>query len=302
MSVVGGQNATLSPPISDIVHDRRSSWSGETGGWDSFSAVMQKVDSSVTSASTDGESTPMAAGSRSPAVGPGSSQDSSPETRPISFKRSTGDLRALMTDDAGLITPPSSNLSSPPSPGMHNLPAEPMSPSPSPASTGESSPVRTISSDSTPDLSNIAVDVDPEERGRNTTPNSYKMLSNSYQEFVDPHRLHVILADAAQLDKFCFFQSPAVTPVEEPVYSRPSFLPGMSGHVSPSAYPFYSTTSSNSPRKTATPAQQYDSFQDAFGFPPVAMGNTANTPKASPPPFNDPRAWISQHSPSLAAK
>jgi hypothetical protein len=58
-----------------------------------------------------------------------------------------------------------------------------MSPS---LSTGESSPINTLSTESTPDLSAFPLQIDPDEhRGRPGFPaNSYKMLSNSYQEFV----------------------------------------------------------------------------------------------------------------------
>lgn len=192
-NIVGGQPATLSPPAATSSRERRSSWAGETSdSWDSFTAAMEQVTAIPTVPSTEGDSTPIATGSRSPATGPESSQESSPEARPLALKRSTGDLRALMRDGIENMTPPSSNTSSPASPERKQLPVEPMSPSPttSTASTGDSSPVRTVSSDSTPDLSNLSISVDPEEgRGRWMTPNNYKMLSNSYQEFVSRERL-----------------------------------------------------------------------------------------------------------------
>jgi hypothetical protein len=69
-----------------------------------------------------------------------------------------------------------------------------MSPSPSATSTGESSPINTISAESTPDLSTFPLQIDPDEhRGRPGFPaNSYKMLSNSYQEFVSPPPRRVV--------------------------------------------------------------------------------------------------------------
>ena len=102
-----------------------------------------------------------------------------------------------------------------------------------------------------------------------------------------------------------------MTPLEDPVYSRPSFM-ARSGHSSPQSFPFYTGTSA-SPRGTPTPTGQYDSAQDAFNFPPHVNANT--TPKASPPtgvapPHHHPgqtdtRAWAAQlhghNSPSLAA-
>ena len=184
MNVMGGQYATLAPEVT--AHERRSSWSGESESWDSFAAAMDHVEGEIGHTSTDGESTPVAPGSRSPMTkdnGQNSSQDSSPEGRPLDLKRSTGDLRALLANDSGVNTP-SSNLSSPPSPPPQKLPAV-TSPSTSAASTGESSPVNTVSSEGTPDLSNIAIHIDPEERGRTVTPNSYRTLSSAtYQEFV----------------------------------------------------------------------------------------------------------------------
>jgi hypothetical protein len=181
-------------------HERRRSWAGDYGEWDSFATVMENVEAGTGAerlanvnesleGSVDGDSTPTAAGSRSPAGAVAANEDSSPEGRPLQLKRSTGNLLALINQDSnGLMTPPASNLSSPPSPGLLNLPGRPMSPSPS-ASTCESSPVHTLSSDSTPDLAHLAVDIEPHNRGRPQNPNSYKILTNSYQEFVSGHGL-----------------------------------------------------------------------------------------------------------------
>lgn len=185
MNSFGGPHATLSPEAVSVGHERRSSWSGETGSWDSFSTEMERVEPEAALTSTDGETTPVASGSRSPTIDRSSSSDSSPEHRPLSLKRSIGDLRSLLTDGTGLITPPSST-SSPPSPTPRNLPVEPMS-SPSVASTGESSPVHTVSSDSNLELSNLSINWEPEERGRSMTPMGYKMLSHSYQKFASSY-------------------------------------------------------------------------------------------------------------------
>lgn len=178
MMIMAGGFATISPPITPQKppHERRSSWNGH----DSLNSISQTMNGDDTPHATDGETTPVAIGSRSPRVTE-SSTESSPESRPLTLKPSTGNLRALLADDAGSVTPPSSNLSSPHSPSI-GLPL-PMSPSvaSSTTSTGESSPVNTVSSDSTPDLANLAINIDPQERGRPTPP---KMLGNSYQEFV----------------------------------------------------------------------------------------------------------------------
>jgi hypothetical protein len=197
MNVFGGQFATLDVPSPDAdapAHERRRSWSGKSDSWESFSQAMgHAVEEAVQT--TDGDATPIAVGSRSPLIGHDSG-DSSPEQRSrplaarpssvdlqalVAARPSSGNLQALVTDDAGLITPPSSNLSSPPSPAGQ-LPGS-MSPS---LSTGESSPINTLSTESTPDLSAFPLQIDPDEhRGRPGFPaNSYKMLSNSYQEFV----------------------------------------------------------------------------------------------------------------------
>jgi len=163
-------------------HERRSSWSGVAGSWDSFTRAMEKFDDEpkTPQLSSDGDSTPIANGSQSPSVKAESSSDSSPDRASgrMSFKRSTGDLRALLDEDA-------SGTISPLSPGPVALPHPSMSPSSSITSTGESSPVTTVSTnDSGADLANLAIDVDPEQRGR-TMRQDYKMLNNdSYQDFV----------------------------------------------------------------------------------------------------------------------
>ncbi|KAK6908902.1 hypothetical protein I203_102908 [Kwoniella mangroviensis CBS 8507] len=304
MNVINGNYATLVAP--DMGHERRSSWNGQNNSWDSFSQAMEN--SASPSKSSSGDATPTA--HRSPKV-PEDEQESTPEHRPLTLKRSTGDLRKLMHDaenaDLGLMTPPSSNLSSPPTPTHAGLPAIPMSPAPS-ASTGESSPVETMSNESTPDLASLPIEIDPKQKDQK------KMLDTSYQEF---------------LDKFCFFQSPRMTPVElEPVYSRPSFVPSK-GDNSPNGFPFYGTGSNghNSPRNTPTPTRQYNSAQDAFNFNatprPTSAGHKQqqqkqNSDLSSPtnplghlaPGFHaspaDTRAWAQQihsstASPSLTA-
>ena len=192
MNVMGGQMATLSPPTAPSEHLRRSSWNGNNESWDSFAKAMEQFEDNVPTPqpSTNGESTPVA-GAQSPASQlNGNSSESSPERgRPLGFKRSTGDLRALLDaeDHTGLLTPPSSNLSSPPSPSMSALPSTqtPMSPSSSITSTGESSPVDTVSdNDSSVDLANLDIDVNPMDRGRSMNK-EFKMLNNgSYQDFV----------------------------------------------------------------------------------------------------------------------
>ncbi len=201
MNIVGGNYATTIPAPSPRQHERRRSWTGgENMGWSSFSdplpnetsgngSVNGAVDNEVRDQSTDGEATPVASGSRSPEtrLESDSSSASSPATKPLSLNRSSGNLQALVSssEENGLMTPPSSNLSSPPSPRPAGLPV-PASPSTSSTmtSTGESSPLNTYSSDSIPDLANLAIEIDPEERGRTMGGPSYKMLSNSYQEFV----------------------------------------------------------------------------------------------------------------------
>lgn len=176
MNVIGGQLATTSPM--DVAHERSSSWAGQAGSWDSFTQAMENVSHTPTLA--DGEITPVAPGSRSPAATRADDSDSSPERKPLGLKRSQSNLRDLMNENVGLMTPPPSNLSSPPSPAATELASVPMSPSPSLASTGESSPLNTISGNSTPDMSGLQIEVDPEERGRH----KHKDFRNSYQEFV----------------------------------------------------------------------------------------------------------------------
>ncbi|KAK4685288.1 hypothetical protein P7C73_g4862, partial [Tremellales sp. Uapishka_1] len=253
MFVQDGHHAS-EPIAPGMGHERRRSWGGQSGSWDSFATVMSKAaDSNDATPTRDGgDVTPTKA--RSP--------ESSPEQKPLSMKRSSGDLRSLVdTDSIGLMTPPSSNLSSPPSPALTILPAIPSSPSPS-GSTGESSPVNTISSDSIPDLAAI----NTEERGRTLNPNSYKQLSNNYQEF---------------LDKFCFFQSPSMTPsLDAPVYSRPSFVPQThSGYNSPNGFPFYPTPTGSTP----TPTRHLNPAHDGYDFP-------SSTPRSTPP-VDPPTLW-----------
>ena len=196
MNIVGGNYATILslPPR----HERRRSWTGgEKTEWSSFSSPLSsgkeigngtssELDSDHTVESVDGDLTPVAKGARSPELrlDSDSSSASSPENRPLTLKRSTTNLQALVSgDDSGILTPPSSTHSSPPSPRMDGLSLSP-SQSSAAASTGESSPVNTVSSDSIPDLANLDIEIDPDERGRTMGGSNYKMLSNSYQEFV----------------------------------------------------------------------------------------------------------------------
>ncbi|WWC73499.1 uncharacterized protein I206_107470 [Kwoniella pini CBS 10737] len=258
MNVVNGNYATLLSP--DAGHERRSSWNGDNSSWDSFAQAKGNHESPTKPSS--GDATPT--GHRSPQVAAEES-DVTPEHRPLTLKRSTGDLRKLMQEaedrDNGLMTPPSSNLSSPPTPTHTGLPAVPMSPSPS-ASTGESSPVETLSNESTPDLAALNIEVDPEK----------KMIRNeSYQNF---------------LDKFCFFQSPRMTPNEIDTVHRPSYI-NVSGDNSPKGFPFYGNTNDhNSPRNTPTPTRQYNSAQDAFGF---SATSKAHSPRPQHKPLDSPR-------------
>lgn len=266
MAVFAGGYATLAPPRPPA-HERRSSWNGQTDAWNSFAqaitaggATLEHEDNERTPIADAGDVTPVAAGSRSPKVTE-SSSDSSPETRPLTMKRSIPNLRALVdgNDDSGLLTPSSSDLSSPASPHQILAPMSPTSTS-STLSTGESSPVASPvtafnGEDSALDLANLAVQIDPNERGRSGPP---KMLSNSYQEF---------------LDKFCFFQSPRMTPnTEAPIYSRAPFMPN-SGSASPNGFPFYtsSTSSSLSSSTPTNPYGQYDSASDAFASVPSPL-------------------------------
>ncbi|WWC65672.1 uncharacterized protein I303_108293 [Kwoniella dejecticola CBS 10117] len=282
MNVVNGNYATLVTP--DAGHDRRSSWNGQNNSWDSFAQAMDTYESPTKSSS--GDATPTA--HRSPQVSADESV-ATPEHKPLTLKRSTGDLRKLMQEaedrDNGLMTPPSSNLSSPPTPIHTGLPTVPMSPSPS-ASTGDSSPIETLSNDSTPDLAALDIEIDPEKK---------MIRSESYQNF---------------LDKFCFFQSPRMTPNEiDPVY-RPSYI-NVSGDNSPSGFPFYGHNHDhNSPRNTPTPTRQYNSAQDAFGFnatpkphSPIPQNRPMESPRGNPLAHlgsgfhaapTDPRAWAQQ--------
>ena len=213
MQMVAGHPATLSPPQASTDHNRAASWSGvRNGSWESFPSSMDRLDAhgapgapdsapssrdgsvdsfvqyrdtSTPKPPSDGESTPVA-GSRSPINLPESdgSSGSSPVSRPLSFKRSTGDLQALRLAAGEESTeedpmPSSSNLSSPPYPrlGLPNI-MDLGSPSAS-ASTGESSPVNTVSADgSVVDLTAMDIQVDPLERGRSLA------LDERYQELV----------------------------------------------------------------------------------------------------------------------
>ncbi|ORX37920.1 putative phosphatase regulatory subunit-domain-containing protein [Kockovaella imperatae] len=289
MNVMGGQLATLAPPEADSDHIRSASWSGsKTGSWESFSKAVEKLDTDgapgapaassddtsdmsgyespdTTRVASDGDSTPLA-GSRSPVGLPEDGSEgegsggSSPVSRPLTLKRSTGNLQALRdaaeqdsTETEEESTPLSSNLSSPPSPRM-GLPntLELGSPSPS-ASTGDSSPVNTMSMDSSvADLTNLDHDNDPSvERGRSLD------LDQRYQELIE---------------KFCFFRSPGATPMEENAYNQPFRNPrtqfSTSGSNSPSGY-FYpgngGPNRNRSPRSTPTP-QEYNHEADAFRF------------------------------------
>ncbi|OCF46087.1 hypothetical protein I317_00177 [Kwoniella heveanensis CBS 569] len=279
MNVMAGNYATLSPP-EDMGHERRSSWNGQNNSWDSFSQAMDKNAEGLTP-KADGDATPVAHASRSPNVG-AEEQVETPEHKPLTLKRSTGDLRKLMRDaeesDTGLMTPPSSNLSSPPTPLHANLPPIPMSPAPS-TSTGESSPVETMSNESTPDLSGGPIEVNSGGRGRFGDGNQ-KMTSQSYQDF---------------LDKFCFFQSPKSTPNElEPKHSRPNHI-SISGNNSPGGFPFYGNNGHNSPRNTPTPTRQYQTAQDAFNFsadatPRPSVAAPGRPAQGSPNPANQSTA------------
>lgn len=57
-----------------------------------------------------------------------------------------------------------------------------------------------------------------------------------------------------------------MTPSEDPVFSRPAYVPG-SGQASPNGFPFFASNASSSPRSTPTPTKQYDSASDAFSLP-----------------------------------
>ncbi|WVQ75051.1 hypothetical protein IAR50_004660 [Cryptococcus sp. DSM 104548] len=235
MGVVGGGYATLEA----TVHERRSSWNGQPSGKAYDEEVREGVDMM-----------PMAHVPSS-AVEEVRGSPESPH-RPLTAKRSVGDLRTLVQEadnDNGLITPPSSNLSSPPTPRSHLPPG--LTPS---SSTGDSSPVNTASAESTPDVASLAIDIQP----RAENPKDHKVFSSgSYQEF---------------LDKFCFFQSPRSTPNELAPSNRPSYIP-LSGTYSPNGFPFYHNAS-QSPRTTPTPTKHYASAQEAFGFDPASEAST----------------------------
>lgn len=75
-----------------------------------------------------------------------------------------------------------------------------------------------------------------------------------------------------------------MTPNEEPVFPRPTYLAG-SGTASPNGFPFFATNSSSSPRSTPTPTRQYDSASDAFtsssatATPPLPVNGYSNGPR-----------------------
>ncbi|WVN86956.1 uncharacterized protein L203_102131 [Cryptococcus depauperatus CBS 7841] len=271
--VTSSQYTTLTPIPS--THERRSSWNGQANKWKSFTDTMNK---SKENTALDGEKTPVATDSRSLES---ESTVMSPETcphKPLTLKRSTGDLRKLVQEaednDNGLITPPSSNLSSPPTSVHSDLPPDLLSPSP--ASTGESSPVNSMSLDSTPDLSTLTIEIDPQgdERERVAHPKDHKFFNpGSYQEF---------------LDKFCFFQSqsPHMMTSNAPheigsMHNRPSFIP-ISRQNSPTGFPFFQHNSSHSPLNSPTPTKHYTTAQEAFGFSSSSQSTPTKYDKLSP--------------------
>ncbi|ODN78535.1 hypothetical protein, variant 3 [Cryptococcus amylolentus CBS 6039] len=282
MGVMGGGYATLEPPV----HERRSSWNGQES-----SKTYEEPRESANKA---------LAAMQSPAVEMQTESPASPH-KPLSAKRSVGDLRSLVQEaesDNGLMTPPSSNLSSPPTP-RSDLPPELTS-----SSTGDSSSMNT-STESTPDVASMAIDIGPEAEPSH--PKDHKVFSTgSYQEF---------------LDKFCFFQSPRATPSELAPSNRPSYIP-LSGNQSPNGFPFFHPNASQSPRTTPTPTAHYATAQEAFGFRPVSQDSTPTkrddlSPMAHPQPVDatlltgyhanpaDTMAWAQIYgnntSPSLAA-
>lgn len=297
LNIVGGQPATtLAPPT----HERRSSWSGKTGSWDSFSKVMDDMEEEV---STNGSSTPIARGARSPLLVGEEAQSPSPVSRPLSMKRSTGNLQALRNGEAGLMTPPSSHSSSP-SPSLATLPLpepEPMSPADtSNSTTGDSSPLDTAASGSTQDLANLQIEVDHSV----SNPGNRILHHGSYQEF---------------LDKFCFFQSPRATPNVDDFQPRRKNYVHVSGHTSPAVgFPFYGSHPNSQSSNTPTPRTEYDSATDAFGHLLPSGQQTPSTPRPSPghsatqsrsdvpvPPPTDSTVWASgrleSSGPSLTA-
>ena len=265
MSIVGGHPATVSPPA----HERRSSWSGKSrGSWDSFSKVMDDLDEA------DGNVTPRANGARSPSGIPMEDDNSpTPASRPLTMKRSTGNLQALRNGEVPLITPPSSSSPSP-SPNVVPLPlepeVEPMSPQTSSTTTGDSSPINTLSPNSPPDVTNLHIEVDP-ARMQSV---GHRLLNNeSYDEF---------------LKKFCFFQSPRATPNPEDLPVARNNYVHVSGHSSPTGFPFYSAQPGRTSRDTPTPKREYDSAGDAFRYPgssgPSSQSGASgpSTPRPSP--------------------
>lgn len=267
MSIVGGHPATILPPG----HERRSSWSGKHGGsWDSFAQVMDDLDSS------DGNITPRAHGSRSPSGTPGQDAGSpTPTGRPLTMKRSTGNLQALRNGEIALPTPPSS-LSPSPSPNVIALPleaeVEPMSPQTSNSTTGDSSPINTLSPNSPPDVTTLHIEVDPARMQGGSV--GHRLLNNeSYDEF---------------LKKFCFFQSPRATPNTDDLPVVRNNYVHVSGHSSPNGFPFYSSQPQHgrNSRDTPTPKREYDSAGDAFRFSGqyAQSGNSGHQTPSTPRP------------------
>ncbi|CAK9780639.1 hypothetical protein CC85DRAFT_292798 [Cutaneotrichosporon oleaginosum] len=212
-----------------------------------------------------GESTPTAAGARSPEMQPiidGATFVTSPVTSPVTaraedkgrsnIQRNTsvsGDLHSLASVDSsvGLMTPPSSNLSSPPTPTTL-LPPE--SPTTS-MSTGDSSPVNTCSS-VTPD--------DNVDGGRL----GGTLNAATYQEF---------------LERFCFFKSPPTTAMALEEQYTGSYFPPVTGSSYYSGFGLGSTT----PPGAITPT--FDRFNMARATTPTnasATSGSSSTPRASP--------------------
>ncbi|EIW71697.1 hypothetical protein TREMEDRAFT_73389 [Tremella mesenterica DSM 1558] len=256
MTIIGGQPATRASPLQ---HERRSSWNGKSASWDSFANALESEengppDDISSCSSTDGEATPVASGSRSPTGELADSGESSPDRPMLSMKRSTNNLQALVSDDAGLMTPPSSNLSSPPTPPRPKLPLLP-SPSSSTVSTGESSPIHTISSDSSSaDFASFA------SRMQAGKMKAKQFGSDSYQEF---------------LDRFCFFQPPSMATPDNTSHFPPKGN-NTPGQASPQGFPFLSQT--NSPANTPTPKFEKSSAGIANSPPLPAQ----STPRPSP--------------------
>lgn len=187
MDVVAGNYATISHDLQPPVCERRSSWNGQANSWDCSRATDNPDGKRL-----DGDKTPVAMASPSPVILPNvRSPDPSPQ-KPLTLKRSTGDLRKLVEDaedENGLMTPPSSKGSSPPTPVHANLPPDLIYTSP--ASTGDTSSINTLSTESTPDSASLSIDTElhVEGRGRNGHPNDHKFFSaDSYQEFVSSNK------------------------------------------------------------------------------------------------------------------